>query len=122
MVCARDREADAGSRHQRDVREVRAAGERVVEDEDVVGSGIVGADCRDRIGHRAEVDRDVLGLRDHAAAPVEDGGRAVAPLLDVRGERRADQNRAHLVRNRAQRRADQLELKFHYFHALVTLS
>ena len=83
-------------------------------------------DGGDRVGHRAEVDGDVLGLRDHAAALVEDRGRAVAALLDVRGERRADQHRAHLLGDRAQRLAEHLELDRHGsardFHAFVTTS
>ena len=122
VVRARDREADGRARDERDVGQVRPARERVVEDEDVARPGIVRADGGDGVGHRAEMDGDVLGLGDHAAAPVEERGRAVAPLLDVRGERGPDQDRAHLLRDRTERGADQLELKFHFFHALVTHS
>ena len=61
---------------------------------------------RDRVGHRAEVDGDVLGLHHQLAAGVEERGRAVAALLDVRRVGRADQHRAHLVAGGAQR-ADQ---------------
>ena len=60
-----------------------------------------------------------LGLGDHPAVPVEEGGRAVAALLDIRRERGADEHGAHLVGDRPERRADQLELNFHSF---VTLS
>jgi hypothetical protein len=56
------------------------------------------------------MDRDVLGLRDHPASLIEQRGRAVATLLDVRGERGTDQDGAHLLRDRAQRGADHLEL------------
>ena len=56
----------------------------------------------------------MLGLRDHPAARVEERGRAVAPLLDVRRERGADEDGAHLVRDRAERGADHLELDPHF--------
>ena len=72
------------------------------------GAGVVRAYRGDGVGKRAEVDRDVLGLRDHPPARVEEGGRAVAPLLDVRGEGGADEGRAHLVRDRAERGTDHL--------------
>ena len=39
----------------------------------------------------------MLGLDDHAAPLVEERGRAVAPLLDVGGEGRADEDGAHLL-------------------------
>jgi hypothetical protein len=64
-------------------------------------------------------DGNVLGLRDHPARWVEERGRAVATLFDVRREGGADEDGSHLVRDRAKRRADQLELNFHSF---VTLS
>ena len=67
----------------------------------------------DRVRHRPEMHGDVLGLRDHASRLVEDRGRAVAPLLDVRRERRADQDRTHLLRDRAERAADHLQLDVH---------
>ena len=66
------------------------------------GAGSCAIDGGDRVGHRAEVDGDVLGLRDHPAALVEERGRAVAPLLDVRRERGADEHGAHLLGDRAQ--------------------
>src|SRR5205823_3894426 len=49
----------------------------------------------------------------HAAPRVEERGRAVAPLLDVGRERGADKRRAHLLRDRAERRAEKLELNIH---------
>ena len=61
-------------------------------------------------GHRAEMDRDVLRLRDHATVLVEQCGRAVAALLDVRRERRPDERGAHLLRDRTERCADDLQL------------
>src|SRR5262249_3466113 len=53
------------------------------------------------------------GLRDHPAAPVEEGGRAVTALFDVGGERRPDEHRAHLLGDGAQRAAENLELNIH---------
>src|SRR5207244_2312401 len=47
------------------------------------------------------------------AALVEQCGRAISPLLDVRGERRTDEHCAHLFRNRTQEAADDLELDRH---------
>ena len=44
---------------------------------------------------------------------VEERRRAVAPLLDVGREGGADQRRAHLLGDRAQRAADHLELDVH---------
>ncbi len=58
---------------------------------------------RHRGGHRAEVHGNVLGLHDHLAVRVEQRGRSVAALLDVRRVRRADQHHAHLLAGGAQR-------------------
>ena len=44
------------------------------------------------------------------SARVEERGRAVPPFLDVGRERRADQRRAHLLRNCAESAADHLQL------------
>ncbi len=60
---------------------------------------------RDGLGHRAEVHRDVLGLGDHPGLGVEQRGRAVPALLDVRGVRAAHQRRAHLLGDPGQRAA-----------------
>src|SRR3712207_6880871 len=49
--------------------------EGVVEQEDVAGMRVAAHDRRHRVGHRAEVDRDVRRLRDHAAARVEERDR-----------------------------------------------
>jgi hypothetical protein len=84
-------------RDERDVGQVGAAGERVVDGEDVARLGVAGDHGRDRLGHGPEMDRDVLGLRDHLPVGVEQGGRAVAPLLDVGGVGAADQHGAHLL-------------------------
>ena len=108
VVSAGDGEARARARDERDVGQVRAAGERVVQDPGLARRGVVRADRGDGVGKRAEVDRDVLGLRDHPPARVEERGRAVAPLLDVRREGGAHEGRAHLIRDRAERGTDHL--------------
>ena len=81
-----------------DVGEVGAAEVGVVEDDDVAGrergERHRGLDGR---GHGAEVDGDVGGLGDEAAAAVEDGAGVVAPLLDVGRVRGAAEGDAHLV-------------------------
>ena len=112
VVRAGGREAELRAGDERDVRQVRAAGEGVVEDPGLSRLRVVLGDGRDRVGHRAEVHRDVLGLRDHAPALVEDRRRAVAPLLDVGREGRANEDGAHLLGHRAERAAENLELIF----------
>ena len=112
--CARvTAKPSVGARDERDVGQVGAAGVGVVEDEDLAVGRPLGDDGGDGVRHRAEVDGDVLGLGDHPAALVEERGRAVAPLLDVRRERGADEGGAHLLGDRAQRAADDLELNVH---------
>ena len=64
---------------------------------------------RDRVGHRSQMDGKVLGLGDHPPAGIEDGGRAVAPLLDVGGVRGANERRAHLLGDAAKRSREHLE-------------
>src|SRR5439155_19077156 len=118
VVGASDGEADVRARDERDVGEVRPARVGIVEDEDVFGPGVVVHDGVDRVGHGAEVDGDVLGLRDHSTLLVEQGGRAVAPLLDVGGERGMDEDGAYFFGDRAERAAENLELNV---HARVTL-
>ena len=109
----RDGEAGFGSRHERDVRKVRAARVGIVERPHLAEGRTVLHHRGNRIGHRAEMHGNVLGLRDHATALVEERGGAIAPLLDVRGERRADEHCAHLFGHRAQEAADDLELDRH---------
>ncbi len=113
VVRARDGVAERRAGDERDVGQVRAPGVRVVEEGDLAGREAELHDGGDGVGHRAEVDGDVLGLRNHAPAVVEERGRAVAPLLDVRRERGADEHGAHLLGDRAERRADDLELNWH---------
>ena len=111
---ARDCKADLGRRDQRDVGEVRSARVGVVEDPHVAGLWRPLQHGGNRVRHRAEVHGNVLGLRDHPSALVEDRRRAVAALLDVRRERRAHERSAHLLRDRPQERADDLQLDVHH--------
>ena len=97
---------------------MRAAGVRVVQDVRVVGAGVHAPDRVHRVRHRAEVNGDVLGLGDQPTAVVEQRRRAVAPLLDVGGEGGADQDGAHLLGDRAEGAAENLQLDV---HGLVTL-
>ena len=105
--------ADLCPRHERDVREVCSARVRVVEDPDVLASRVVRHHRRNSVRHRAEVDGNVLGLRNHPTARVEERGRAIAPFLDVRRERRVNENGAHLLGDRTQQGAENLELDVH---------
>ena len=52
--------------------------------------------------HGAQMDGDVLGLDQQLAVRREQGGRAVGPLLDVRGKRGPAQHIAHLGRHAGQ--------------------
>ena len=89
---------------------MRAAAVGIVEDPRLAELGAPPAYRGHGVRHRAQVDGDVLGLGDHPAVPVEERRGAVLPLLDVGRERRADEDGAHLLRDRAERAADHLEL------------
>ncbi len=97
VVGARDGESERGARDERDVGKMSAAGVGVVEHEGVVRPGAFQPDGGDGVRHGSEVNGDVLGLGDQASAGVEERGRAVAALLDVGGEGRADEGGAHLL-------------------------
>ena len=84
VVRTGDRVSEHRSRDDREVREVRPACIGIVEDPRLPWSRIVSPHGGDGFRHRAEVHRDVLGLGHHAAGLVEESGRAVAALLDVR--------------------------------------
>ena len=114
--CAREAENPNNSasvvqdrRDDRDVRQVRPAAVGVVQDPRRAAGVVLAEHRRDRRRHRAEVDRDVLGLHDHLAVRVEQRGRAVVALLDVRRVRAADQDRAHLLARGAQRAGGDLQ-------------
>jgi hypothetical protein len=85
----------------------------VVADEDVAGAdrllGEAPPHVRQEGDEAAEVHRDVLGLAQRVAAPVEERGRAVAALLDVGRVAGADQRLAHLLDDRGERAADDLD-------------
>src|SRR5688572_19344809 len=78
------------------------AGVRIVDGEDVAWLGVTVHYGRDGLGHRAEVDRDVFCLGDHAALRVEERRRAVASLLDVRRVGAPDQDGPHLLGDASQ--------------------
>src|SRR5215210_1800361 len=82
---------------ERYVGQVRPSGVRVVYGEHVARLWVAVHYGRYGLGHRAEVDGDVLSLGDHAAIRVEERRRAVATLLDVRGVGAPDQDSPHLL-------------------------
>ena len=96
-----------GGEHGRDhgdVGQVRAAAERIVEDPRDAWRVALAEHRGDRGGHRAEVHRDVLGLHDHLPVGVEQAGRGVVSLLDVRRVARSGSGqRPSLRRRRAAR-------------------
>ena len=110
VVRARHRVPERRASDDREVGEVRSARVGVVQDPRLARLGVVRADGGDRLRHGAEVDGDVLRLRDHVARLVEERGGAVTALLDVGRERGADEDRAHLLGDRPQAAADDLEL------------
>ena len=112
VMRARDREPEGSARDESHVGQMRAARVRVVEDGDLADLEPEPHHRGHGVGHRAEMDRDVLGLRNHPAALVEQRGRAVAPLLDVGGEGGTDQDGSHLLGDRPQGGADHLELNW----------
>ncbi len=95
--------AGEGGRDDRDVGQVGAARVGVVEHPAHPGLVVLVRHRRDRGGHRAQVDRDVLGLHHEVAGGVEQRAGGVAALLDVGRVAGADQHRAHLLAGRAQR-------------------
>src|SRR4051794_5214361 len=70
---------------------------------------LLARDRRHGVGHRAQMDWNVLGLHDQLAAWVEQGGGAIASLGDVGGVGRADQDCSHLVAGGPQRAGHQLK-------------
>ena len=110
VVRAADREAERGARHERDVRQVRAAGERVVEHEDLARPR---RSCAITAATASGIAPRWTGMCSACAiirpSLVEERARAVAALLDVRRERGADEHRVHLVRDRPERAPEHLE-------------
>ena len=95
----------------RDVGQVRASTEWVVQNDHVVGGE--GAQLLQRglhaHGHRSQVDRHVITDGHGHAARIEEGARIVAPFLDVRGERGSSQGRSHLLGERREQVPEDLE-------------
>ena len=94
-----------------DVVEVRPGDVRVVDDPLLPG-GRCDAALRQHVERaaqaprqRAEVHRDVLGLRDEPAAAVEQRARVIEALLDVRRVRRVAHGDAHLFARICERAA-----------------
>jgi hypothetical protein len=87
-----------------DVRQVRPAQVRVVQDHDVAGAER-GEGHAATLWHGAEVHRNVRRLGDEAAAGIEDGAGVVAALFDIRRMRGAAKRHAHLVRHGREQRA-----------------
>ncbi len=70
---------------ERDVRQVRAALERIVEHDDVARLELrLLQSPLDRHGHGAQVHGDVVALGQHPPRNVEDRSRKIAALFDVR--------------------------------------
>ncbi len=88
---------------QRQVRQMRAAGKRIVDRGDVAWAKLEPFD-RGAHGKRsgAEMDRDMGGLRDQFAAAVEQRTREIVALLDVRREAGLAQHDAHLLGDRGE--------------------
>ena len=95
--------ADKYRRDQRQVGQMRSARERIVQRCDVAALEIEVRDCRaHRQRSRAEMHRNVRGLRDQLAARVENRAGKIVPLLDVGRERRLPEHHAHLVGDRGE--------------------
>ena len=106
--------------NERDVGEMRAAMERVVEHHDVAGFHREGVDCGPHgQGHCAEVHGHVIALRDRLAAFVVDRARIIEALLDVRREARPAQRHAHFLRDRKKQVLEDLEFDRMDLHAPV---
>ncbi len=91
-------------RDDRDVGQMASSREiGIVRDESITGlhrlERVARQDGFHRADHGAEMNRDVIGLRDEPALDVEERSRAVPPLLDVGRERRADEDRPHVLRD-----------------------
>jgi hypothetical protein len=112
----RERDEPTLPEHRRDevdVRQVAAVGEiRIVADEHVavahVGERNVAQQRIDAPGERSQMQGNLRALRDQPPPAVEQRDRAIAPLLDVGRERRADQRVVHVLRDGQQAVAEHL--------------
>jgi hypothetical protein len=103
-----------------DVRQVHAAVERIVHDEDVARRHVVAVVLHDRLhrgGHRAQVPRQRKPLRHQVAFGVGEPGRIVHIVLEHARIGRAKHGERHLVRDRENGVLEQLE--FDRIHALL---
>ena len=66
--------------------------------------------CGDREGHRAQMNRHVVALGNHAPGTVEDGARIISTFLDIGREGRPAQRHAHLFRCRVEEVTEHLQL------------
>ena len=92
---------DVQRRHQSEVGKVGASPERVVQQGHLARrERQVGQGRPHRGGHRSEVDRHVIPLRDQAPPGIEQRAGEIATLLDVRRVGAPLQRRPHLLRDR----------------------
>src|SRR5437879_240854 len=99
---------------ERDVREVRAAPVRIVQDDLISfseGSREIPHRGVDRDGHRTEVDRDVLRLGHDASLGVEERTARIHSFLDVRGVRGPAKRDSHLLRDERQPGLQDLQIR-----------
>ena len=95
-----------------DVGQVHAAGIGIVEDEDVAGPDAVGEAVDDdihRVRHRAEMQRDGLGLAEDPAVAVAERRRIVEHVADDRRARGAHHRPGHVVDDGVERALDDRE-------------
>ena len=90
-------------RDQRQIGQMSAARERIIERGDVAGKKF---EALDRGAHRkrrrSEMHRNMRGLRDQLAAPIEQRARKIVTLLDVGGEAGHPEHHAHLLGDRGE--------------------
>jgi hypothetical protein len=108
---------------EREVGQMRAACERIVQQHHIAGAERPVRVQRRGYAQRqrAQMHRHVVAHRHHPAGAVEKSARVVAPLLDVRRVRRSPQRRAHLLRERRVEVAihlqpDRIECRCRTFH------
>ena len=90
--------------HQGDVGQVGAPGKWIVEHRDVARLQPELIEGRPhRHGHRSQVHGHEVAHGQHPPRAIEHGAGIIAALLDVGGERRAAQRRAHLLGNGVER-------------------
>ncbi len=98
-------------RDDRHVGQVAAAPEGVVGDVNLAGAqvGHVVAQAAHAFLHRAEMHGDVRGVGDERGRGVEERAGEIQPLLDVGGQRRALERRAHLFGDRGETAVEEFE-------------